>query len=40
MADGFEMGKRYKGTGGDIRMSIDRALDAPQPEYTLAVGDE
>jgi hypothetical protein len=36
MGDGFEMGKQYRGTGGDIRMSIDRALDAPAPSHKLA----
>ena len=36
MADGFEMGGKYRGTGGDIRMSIDRALDAPAPVHPLA----
>lgn len=33
---GFEMNSKYRGTGGDIRMSIDRALDAPTPEHQLA----
>jgi hypothetical protein len=36
MAPGFEVGKRYRGTGGDIRMSIDPALDVAQPTYELA----
>jgi hypothetical protein len=36
MGDGFEMGPKYRGTGGDIRMSIDRALDAPAPSHPLA----
>ena len=36
MADGFEMGGKYRGTGGDIRMSIDRALDVPAPSHPLA----
>jgi hypothetical protein len=36
MAVGFEMGGKYRGTGGDIRMSIDRALDAPAPVHPLA----
>ena len=31
MGDGFEMGNKYRGTGGDIRMSIDRSLDVPSP---------
>lgn len=33
---GFEMSGKYRGTGGDVRMSIDRALDAPTPEHQLA----
>jgi hypothetical protein len=36
MPDGFEMGGKYKGTGGDIRMSIDKGLDIPAPKYDLA----
>lgn len=36
MADGFEMSGKYRGTGGNIRMSIDRALDVPVPQHTLA----
>lgn len=36
LGDGFEMGDKYRGTGGDIRMSIDKALDAPAPKHTLA----
>jgi len=35
-AAGFEMGGKYKGAGGDIRMSIDAALDAPKPSHQLA----
>jgi len=33
---GMEMGRKYRGTGGDVRMSIDRALDVPVPEHQLA----
>jgi hypothetical protein len=36
MGDGFEMSGKYRGTGGNIRMSIDRALDAPVPARQLA----
>jgi hypothetical protein len=36
MPDGFEMNQRYRGTGGDIRMSIDKGLDIPAPSHTLA----
>jgi hypothetical protein len=36
MPDGFEMNQRYRGTGGNIKMSIDRGLDIPSPAHTLA----
>ena len=36
MPEGLEMSRRYRGTGGDIRMSIDPALDAPVAQHTLA----
>ena len=36
MAEGFEMSRRYRGTGGDLRMAIDPALDIPTPQHTLA----
>lgn len=36
MGQGFEMSKKYRGTGGDIRMSIDKALDVPAAKYDLA----
>lgn len=40
MADGFEMGGKYRGTGGDVRMSIDRALDIAPPSHELANDDQ
>lgn len=41
MGDGMEMSRKYRGTGGDIRMSIDPALDIEAPSHTLAnSGDE
>ncbi len=40
MPEGFEMGGKYKGTGGDIRMSIDKALDVPAPSHTLVKDGE
>ncbi len=40
MPEGFEMGKRYRHTGGDVRMSIDPALDIPAPQHTLAEGGD
>ena len=36
MPDGFEMNSRRRGTGGNIRMSIDPALDVDAPSHTLA----
>ena len=40
MPQGFEMGGKYRGTGGDLRMKIDPAVDAPAPQYELAPGEE
>lgn len=34
--NGIEMGGRYRKTGGDIRMSIDPALDVERPSHPLA----
>ena len=36
LGSGMEMSKRYRGTGGDIRMSIDKALDIEAPSHELA----
>lgn len=36
LGEGIEMGRRYRGTGGDVRMSIDPALDIPAPSHELA----
>lgn len=36
MRDGIAMGGKYRGTGGDVRMSIDPALDIPMPAHELA----
>lgn len=35
MRGGFEMGGRYRGTGGDLKMSIDPGLDIPKPSYEM-----
>lgn len=40
MPEGFEMSRRYRGTGGDLRMAIDPALDIPLPQHQLAQSDE
>lgn len=40
MPQGFEMGAKYRGTGADLRMSIDQALDIPAPQHELAGADE
>lgn len=36
MPDGFEMSRKYRGTGGDVRMTIDPGLDIPPPQHQLA----
>ena len=36
MPQGFEMGGKYRGTGGDLRMKIDPAIDVPPPSHELA----
>lgn len=36
MPDGFAMSNRYRGTGGSIKMDIDRALDIEPPSHQLA----
>lgn len=36
LPEGFQMSNRYRGTGGDMRMSIDPALDIPMPQHQLA----
>lgn len=36
LPDGFDMSDKYRGTGGNIRMNIDKGLDIPQPSHTLA----
>ncbi len=41
LPDGFEMkSNRYRGTGGDVRLTIDRGLDIPVPQHTLAESGE
>lgn len=40
LGEGIEMNQRYRGTGGDIRMSIDSALDIPKPQHQIAGPDE
>lgn len=35
MRGGFEMGGQYRGTGGQLKMSIDPALDVPKPTYEV-----
>lgn len=36
MRNGMEMGGKYRGTGGSLKMSIDPALDIPAPSHPLA----
>lgn len=38
--NGIEMGGKYRGTGAQLRMSIDPALDVPMPSHELATGEE
>lgn len=33
MGNGLSMERKYHGAGGDLRMSIDRGLDIPSPNY-------
>lgn len=40
MPDGFETSRRFRGAGGDVRMSIDRGLDIPKAQHQLAEPDE
>lgn len=40
LPQGIEMGGKYRGTGADLRMSIDRALDVPAPQHELAEAGE
>lgn len=35
MADGFEMGGKYRGTGGNVRISIDNAVDIPRAGHEI-----
>jgi hypothetical protein len=36
MQGGFEMNRRYRGTGADVKMNIERSMDIPRPKHTLA----
>jgi len=35
MRGGFEMGGRYRGTGGDLKISVAPEPDAPPPSYQM-----
>ena len=39
MRDGFSMEGRYRGTGGNLRMSIDPGLDIPVPQHQVTQED-
>lgn len=39
LGEGMEMGGKYRGTGGSVRMSIDPALDVDAPAHRLAEGE-
>ena len=32
---GFETGRKYRGAGGDVRLSIDKGLDIPRPQHEI-----
>ncbi len=36
LGNGIEMGGKYRGTGGDLKMSIDPGLDVERPNYQPA----
>ena len=36
MQGGFEMSNRYRGTGANVKMSMERPADIPRPQHTLA----
>lgn len=40
LPEGFAMSNRYRGTGGQMHMSIDRAFDAPVPHHILDTGQD
>lgn len=35
IGDGFEMSRKYRGTGGDVRISIDHGSDIPRPKHNV-----
>lgn len=37
--DGLSMDRKYRGAGGDVRISIDRAADVPRPQYQYDTGE-
>lgn len=40
LPEGFQAGQRYRGTGADVRLSIDRSLEIPPSEYQPADDNE
>lgn len=38
LPSGFASERKYRGTGGDVRMSIDKGLDIPMPEHQVDEG--
>lgn len=40
LPSGFEMGGKYRGTGGSLKMSIDPGIDVPMPHHQVAGSDE
>lgn len=35
LPDGMAISKKYRGTGGEVRLSVDNALDVPRPHHQL-----
>jgi hypothetical protein len=35
LPDGFEMSRKYRGAGGDVRISIDKGDDIPRPQHDI-----
>jgi hypothetical protein len=39
LPEGFQAGQRYRGTGADVRLTVDRSLELPPGEYQPADDD-
>lgn len=36
LPEGMAIGNKYRGTGGDVRISVDQALDIPRPGHQIS----